>query len=142
MYSKECLDDSVSRFIVEDAGGSGRLRIHETIEECFDAWSQLNKIENPDKEEFIKKVSEYCVIYATNEMRTKRNELLVASDWTQMNDVKLEDDAAWKVYRQALRDLPSSVDVEKPVYPLKPGEPEQATKPKYQSNQTKNWRND
>ena len=123
MYSKECLDDSVTRFIVEDAGGSGRLRIHETIEECFDAWSELNKIENPDKEKFIKKVTEYCIIYATNEMRTKRNELLAESDWTQMNDVELSDDAEWKLYRQALRDLPSSVDIEKIVYPLKPDKP-------------------
>jgi len=35
-----------------------------------------------------------------------------------MNDVKLSNDAEWKLYRQALRDLPSSVDLEKPVYPL------------------------
>ena len=55
-------------------------------------------------------------------VRKKRNKMLSECDWTQMNDVQLSDDAEWKAYRQLLRDLPLSVDVEKPVYPLKPGE--------------------
>jgi hypothetical protein len=38
------------------------------------------------------------------EARTKRNQLLAASDWTQVIDAPV-DQAAWAVYRQALRDI-------------------------------------
>lgn len=38
------------------------------------------------------------------EARAKRNTLLAASDWTQVIDAPV-DQAAWAVYRQALRDI-------------------------------------
>lgn len=38
--------------------------------------------------------------------RTKRNTLLAASDWTQVIDAPVNQ-AAWAVYRQALRDITS-----------------------------------
>ena len=43
-------------------------------------------------------------------IRTKRNELLKESDWTQVNDCPLSDSKKqeWLTYRQALRDLPST----------------------------------
>jgi hypothetical protein len=41
-----------------------------------------------------------------SEARAKRNALLTASDWTQINDVPV-DQSAWAVYRQALRDITS-----------------------------------
>jgi hypothetical protein len=39
--------------------------------------------------------------------RAKRNQLLADSDWTQMNDSPLTDEAktSWAAYRTALRDL-------------------------------------
>ena len=114
----EYLERGVIRFMCEKGG---KYRVGKTVEECWDSYFFYNK-EKPDKEEFIKKVNEYMLICMMDDVRTKRNELLNESDWTQMNDVKLEDDAAWKIYRQALRDLPSVVDLEKIVYPLKPGE--------------------
>ena len=40
------------------------------------------------------------------EMRAARNQLLTASDWTQLSDASV-DKAAWAVYRQALRDVPA-----------------------------------
>lgn len=40
------------------------------------------------------------------EEREKRDKLLRQSDWTQLSDTPI-DTAAWAVYRQALRDLPS-----------------------------------
>lgn len=42
--------------------------------------------------------------------RYKRDQLIAASDWTQMIDAPLTDSQkeAWKVYRQELRDLPDS----------------------------------
>lgn len=43
-------------------------------------------------------------------IRDMRNEALKDSDWTQMNDAPLDDaaKAAWRTYRQALRDLPAN----------------------------------
>jgi hypothetical protein len=39
------------------------------------------------------------------QVRDQRNDLLSASDWTQLADAPV-DKAAWATYRQALRDLP------------------------------------
>jgi len=39
------------------------------------------------------------------ELRAKRNVKLAETDWTQNRDVTLSDDADWKTYRQALRDI-------------------------------------
>ena len=39
------------------------------------------------------------------EVRAKRNQLLTASDWTQVEDAPV-DKAAWSAYRQSLRDIP------------------------------------
>ena len=43
-------------------------------------------------------------------LRTKRNALLVSSDWTQGNDTPLDGGAktSWAEYRQLLRDLPET----------------------------------
>ena len=54
-----------------------------------------------------------------NALRQRRNELLSASDWTQLRDVQSSVD--WSVYRQALRDLPSfTTDPTKPSWPVPP----------------------
>lgn len=51
----------------------------------------------------------------------KRNELLKDTDWTQTNDIGLENEVEWEVYRQALRDLPSTTeDPETPIWPEQP----------------------
>ena len=41
-----------------------------------------------------------------DDIRAKRNRLLIQSDWTQVADAPV-DQAAWAAYRQALRDLPT-----------------------------------
>ena len=38
-------------------------------------------------------------------LRLERDFLLGQSDWTQNRDVTLSNDADWKTYRQALRDI-------------------------------------
>ncbi len=55
-------------------------------------------------------------------LRSKRNEMLSNTDWTQVNDAPLseEEKEKWKVYRQALRDLPANTDVESPTWPSPP----------------------
>ena len=52
------------------------------------------------------------------EIRGIRDSLLSATDWTGMSDVTMSADMV--TYRQALRDLPSTVNVNTPVYPTKP----------------------
>lgn len=42
------------------------------------------------------------------DVRAKRNDLLGASDWTQLPDSPV-DKAVWAVYRAALRDIPNQV---------------------------------
>jgi len=62
----------------------------------------------------------------TELIRQKRNDLLIASDWTQVNDSPLSDTkkAEWATYRQKLRDLPSShqstTNFDDVVFPTQP----------------------
>ena len=61
---------------------------------------------------------------AIADLRSRRNQLLASSDWTQCADVALPDDKAWRDYRQALRDLPAGLrtadDVSAVEYPTAP----------------------
>jgi hypothetical protein len=52
------------------------------------------------------------------EIRGVRDSLLADTDWMGMSDVTMS--AAMVTYRQALRDLPSTVNVDSVVYPTKP----------------------
>lgn len=56
-----------------------------------------------------------------SDLRTKRNKLLAESDFSQLSDAPVNS-AEWAVYRQELRDLPSTVNSETGQYtwPIKP----------------------
>lgn len=56
---------------------------------------------------------------AVRQLRLERDALLIASDWTQLNDAPLNDAQRklWVEYRQALRDLPQHPN---PVWPTPP----------------------
>jgi len=54
------------------------------------------------------------------QVRLWRNQKLAATDWTQVADAPV-DAAAWATYRQALRDLPATIDIANPVLPDPPG---------------------
>lgn len=58
---------------------------------------------------------------AMSKLRAQRNSLLADSDYTQLPDFK-GDAAAWSTYRQALRDLPATIeDARQPHnWPAKP----------------------
>tara|TARA_R110001606_G_C14923374_1_gene596949 strand:- start:48 stop:395 length:348 start_codon:yes stop_codon:yes gene_type:complete len=60
--------------------------------------------------------------YALNNLREKRNTLLIETDYMANSDVTMSDE--WKTYRQALRDLTSGLDTVKKVeaknFPTKP----------------------
>jgi hypothetical protein len=61
------------------------------------------------------------VVITWEQIRSRRNNLLALSDYTQMSDWP-GDKASWATYRQALRDLPqtytNAADV---IWPTKPG---------------------
>ena len=57
------------------------------------------------------------------QLRLRRNQLLTESDWiiTMHKEKGTNIPAAWKNYRQALRDLPANTeDPANPVWPTKP----------------------
>lgn len=54
------------------------------------------------------------------QIRNERNALLAASDWTVLPDTPTST-AAWKAYRQQLRDLPANTtDPTNPTWPTPP----------------------
>lgn len=58
------------------------------------------------------------------ELRRERDRRLAASDWTQMPDAPLSPTLreAWRIYRQALRDMPDTQDPAAPEWPSIPTE--------------------
>ena len=50
--------------------------------------------------------------YQWTSLRTQRNQLLAASDWTRLDDVSLTDEqkAQWAEYRAALRDVTKGLE--------------------------------
>jgi len=64
-------------------------------------------------------------MFRINELRTRRNKLLLESDWSQLPDVQETmtdlEKKAWIKYRQALRDLPKTTENLKDIrWPSKP----------------------
>jgi hypothetical protein len=66
---------------------------------------EVIEIELTDEE--IAVVENDALSSAWSRLRTKRNTLLTKCDWTVLGDSPTST-AAWKVYRQALRDLPAN----------------------------------
>lgn len=67
--------------------------------------------------EFTPPAPDYDAQWAV--IRTERNALLAASDWTQLPDAPV-DAAAWAKYRQALRDVTQQPDPFNIVWPAEP----------------------
>lgn len=53
------------------------------------------------------------------QVRLWRDSELAATDWTQVADAPVNA-AAWATYRQALRDLPATINLADPVLPDPP----------------------
>tara|TARA_B100000900_G_C20353787_1_gene623410 strand:- start:317 stop:559 length:243 start_codon:yes stop_codon:yes gene_type:complete len=62
---------------------------------------------------------------ALKEIRKTRNELLAECDWTLLpsSPLSAEKQNEWKVYRQALRDMPNTVGSIAANITFTPGEP-------------------
>lgn len=54
-----------------------------------------------------------------DQVRLWRNAELARTDWTQVADAPV-DATVWATYRQALRDLPVTIDIDNPVLPDPP----------------------
>jgi hypothetical protein len=53
------------------------------------------------------------------QVRLWRDDQLMRTDWTQVADAPV-DASAWATYRQALRDLPATINLADPVLPDPP----------------------
>jgi len=80
----------------------------------------------PTQEELETCWTEYLAeqeLEKVNNLRKERNRLLAETDWviTMHKELGTNIPAAWKTYRQALRDLPANTeDPANPVWPTKP----------------------
>lgn len=94
-------------------------KIHHEIVEVDGVWTRVVHVLEGD-ERHVKIVDNYLTISA----RKNRDELLAASDWTQMPDSPLSDEkkSEWATYRQALRDI--TADEAFPTYHQMPSKPE------------------
>lgn len=59
------------------------------------------------------------VKYSWDDIRSIRNKLLAACDWTQLPDAPV-DAAVWAVYRQELRDITKQPDPSNITWPVEP----------------------
>ena len=73
--------------------------------EVIAKWDVKDKSKPTEKQ--LKDVDEAAIEaeYNLSSLRIERDLLLQQSDWTQSRDVTLSNDADWKTYRQALRDI-------------------------------------
>lgn len=79
-------------------------------EEGNQLWTESEKVFTEAEVEAAKEWKAPLNLNAVlSDLRKKRNELLAESDFSQLSDAPV-DSAAWAVYRQQLRDLPSTVD--------------------------------
>lgn len=79
--------------------------------ECF------HVVENKSEED-IQSTQELLLKF----LRNQRDEKLLKSDWTQLPNSILttEKKVEWETYRQALRDFPSTVQLDSVVWPIQP----------------------
>jgi len=78
--------------------------------------------DKPSEKSLTDALAEQQAAYPLQELREQRNVLLASSDWMANKDVTLP--AAWKTYRQELRDLTTGLDTVEKVnavtWPTKP----------------------
>ena len=60
----------------------------------------------PTEAEIQAKIAELQAAEPMRQLRQQRNQLLAQSDWMANSDVTMTEE--WRVYRQALRDLPNT----------------------------------
>ena len=79
--------------------------------------------DKPSREVFYTKYNELLNTHKYEVLREQRNKKLTESDFSMLPDYHLsqENEEEWEVYRQALRDIPSTTeDPETPIWPEPP----------------------
>lgn len=73
-------------------------------------WSEKNSIPKPTKEDLESKLAVINAAEPMKRLRSHRDKLLQECDWvvTKASETGVAETDAWKTYRQALRDLPST----------------------------------
>ena len=66
----------------------------------------LDSEQQPTKQEIFDKIAELNAAEPMRLLRIERDNRIAKTDWRASSDLTLAD--AWKIYRQALRDLPLS----------------------------------
>ena len=77
----------------------------------YEGINWLDKIQTkPTEDEVNKKIDELKAAEPMNLLREERDRLIAQSDWmiVRAKETSTNIPAAWKTYRQALRDLPAS----------------------------------
>lgn len=76
--------------------------------ESYDGLIWHSDTEKPTEEDLRKAWPTVQKDRAYSDLRSKRDQRLADSDWTQIPDAPV-DAKAWAAYRQALRDLPATI---------------------------------
>ena len=85
------------------------------------AYDAKGNVVSWDTSAVAKKETELLDAYKLGHLRATRNAMLAETDWTQSRDVTLSNDADWKTYRQALRDITKTYKtIEDVKWPEKP----------------------
>lgn len=92
------------------------IRTYATPDGVFPFTDSMN--EEWDKKDLLEAIENANRL--VEELKEKRNLLLSKSDWTQVADAPV-DQEAWKTYRQKLRDIPSQAGFPSEVtWPVEP----------------------
>ena len=84
--------------------------------------SEGNNVEiDTSSSEYTDELSTLTTEFDLESLRVERNAKLAETDWTQSRDITLSNDADWKTYRQALRDITdSATSLDDVTWPEKP----------------------
>lgn len=126
----------VDRFNTEtinDFGGRGKpgmifIQVEEplnlyTVKAIKDEEENIVLVEDEELAEYMRGEPDRIQTGYIRDMKSKRNDLLLKCDWTQLPNSPLSETKKqeWDTYRQALRDLPANTtDPENPVWPTPP----------------------
>ena len=93
-----------------------------SMDDTYESIEILSGQTKPSYTEFEKVHEEVTrSIIPFEDLRRRRNGFLTSTDWTQTNDIGLENEEEWAEFRQRLRDLPTDTeDPNNPVWPEQP----------------------
>lgn len=111
--------------IIEALQALDSTRTWTLMDNSYDSivWDENDYLPRPTREEVEAKLQELEAEKPWKELRITRNNMLSKCDWVLVSDASLSQEKIdeWKVYRQALRDLPANTeDPENPTWPVPP----------------------